>query len=165
MPNEQDWKQDRLGSALRGENPTVILRLKSGFAVLGDEQFLPGYCVLIACPKVDTLAELSLTERAQFTTDMTLVGDALLSACGAAKVNYAIMMNRDYLLHAHIWARYDWEPEPYRFGPAWNYPESVRRDPQRTYATPESAALQMKIRAALEARLAEIGYGSVPQNG
>lgn len=38
-----DRRDDRIGSALRGENPTVLKRLPSGFAVIGDTQFLPGY--------------------------------------------------------------------------------------------------------------------------
>ncbi len=31
-----DWRDDRIGSALRGENPTVLGRLPAGFAVIGD---------------------------------------------------------------------------------------------------------------------------------
>lgn len=46
-----EWKNDRIGSVLKGENPTVITRMRSGFAVLGDTQFLPGYCLLLAYPK------------------------------------------------------------------------------------------------------------------
>lgn len=47
-----DWKKDRIGSALRGENPTVIARMKTGFAVIGDTQFLPGYCLLLSLQPV-----------------------------------------------------------------------------------------------------------------
>ena len=39
-----DWRTDRIGSAQRGENPTVLRHLDAGFAVIGDTQFLPGYC-------------------------------------------------------------------------------------------------------------------------
>ncbi|KJY33773.1 hypothetical protein VR46_33360, partial [Streptomyces sp. NRRL S-444] len=42
-----DWRNDRIGSAHRGENPTVLRRLDQGFAVIGDRQFLPGYAVLL----------------------------------------------------------------------------------------------------------------------
>lgn len=31
-----DWRRDRIGSAERGENPMVLARLRSGFAVIGD---------------------------------------------------------------------------------------------------------------------------------
>ena len=42
------WRLDRIGSALRGENPTVLARLPGGFAVIGDVQWLPGYCVVLS---------------------------------------------------------------------------------------------------------------------
>ncbi|WP_278259113.1 hypothetical protein [Nocardioides convexus] len=42
-----DFRLDRVGSALAGTNPTVLRRLDAGFAVIGDVQHLPGYCVLI----------------------------------------------------------------------------------------------------------------------
>ena len=35
------WKNDRIGSSERGENPRVMVKMKSGFAVIGDNQFLP----------------------------------------------------------------------------------------------------------------------------
>ncbi len=42
-----EWRKDRIGAALKGENPTVLRRLTAGFAVIGDVQFLPGYSVLL----------------------------------------------------------------------------------------------------------------------
>jgi hypothetical protein len=54
------WRADRIGSALRGENPTVIRRLPGGFAVMGDVQWLPGYCVLLTDdPSVGRLSDLA----------------------------------------------------------------------------------------------------------
>ena len=54
-----DFRVDRIGSALRGENPTVLRRLEAGFAVIGDVQFLPGYSVfLVDEPGVERLSDL-----------------------------------------------------------------------------------------------------------
>jgi diadenosine tetraphosphate (Ap4A) HIT family hydrolase len=114
-----DWKQDRIGSALRGENPTVLRRLPSGFAVAGDTQFLPGYCVLLAEPEVGHLSDLSLRERSQFLTDMSLVGEAVTRVCrpdGLVRINYEILGNGLPCLHAHVFPRYAWEPEERRRG-------------------------------------------------
>jgi len=62
-----DWRQDRVGAALRGDNPAVLRRLRAGFAVMGDVQFLPGYCVLITdTPGVDRLTDLPRRRRADF---------------------------------------------------------------------------------------------------
>lgn len=119
----EDWKKDRIGSALRGENPTVIYRMKSGFAVLGDPQFLPGYCILLAYPKVGSLNELSGKERQEFLLDMSLLGDAILAVCKPHRVNYDILGNTDAFLHAHVFPRYEWEEEERRRMPVWQYPK------------------------------------------
>lgn len=41
-----DWRDDRVGLALNGTNPTVLRRLDAGF-VIGDVRFLPGYSLLL----------------------------------------------------------------------------------------------------------------------
>jgi len=47
VDDKQSWRADRIRLALRGENPSVLRRLTHNFAVIGDAQFLPGYCVLL----------------------------------------------------------------------------------------------------------------------
>jgi hypothetical protein len=42
------WRDDRVGSALRGGNPLVMARMQSGFAVIGDTQHLPGRSLLLS---------------------------------------------------------------------------------------------------------------------
>jgi hypothetical protein len=72
-----DWKKDRVGSCERGENPLAMVKMKSGYAVIGDTQFLPGYCVLLASPIAYSLNSLPLDERSQFLLDMSLIGDSI----------------------------------------------------------------------------------------
>lgn len=144
-----DWKNDRIGSALRGENPLVMARMKSGFAVIGDNQFLPGYCVLLGYPKADSLNELSLADRSQYLLDMTLIGDAIIKVCHPLRVNYQIMMNLDHYLHAHIEARYDWEPEQFKQGPSYLYPKEQRYNEQYEYSEQKYGDLKRKITEAL----------------
>jgi diadenosine tetraphosphate (Ap4A) HIT family hydrolase len=120
-----DWRQDRVGSARRGENPTVLRRLPSGFAVIGDTQFLPGYSLLLADPEVAHLSDLDLEARAQFLTDMSLLGEAVERVCaddGLVRVNYEILGNSLPFLHAHVFPRYAWEPDERRAHPVWLYP-------------------------------------------
>lgn len=117
------WKNDRIGSCERGENPTLLVQMKSGFAVMGDSQFLPGYCILLAYPAVTTLNALASAERQQFLYDMALLGDAIIRSCNPLRINYAIMANLDHFLHAHVWARYEYEPEEYSSKTAWDYPK------------------------------------------
>ncbi|MEU8320543.1 diadenosine tetraphosphate hydrolase [Nonomuraea sp. NPDC048881] len=123
-----DWRRDRVGSALAGRNPTVLRRLDAGFAVIGDTQFLPGYSVLLTDePGVQRLSDLPRARRMAFLSDMELLGEAVERACGALdpafrRVNLEILGNTDQFLHAHVWPRYEWEPEHLAGRPVWLYP-------------------------------------------
>jgi len=65
-----DWRKDRIGSAFRGGNPTVLRRLEAGLAVIGDVQFLPGHSVLLVDdPAVQRLSELPKSKRLAFLSD------------------------------------------------------------------------------------------------
>jgi diadenosine tetraphosphate (Ap4A) HIT family hydrolase len=130
-----DWRSDRIGSALRGENPNVLARLPAGFAVIGDVQWLPGYCVLLADdPAVTRLTDMPRPKRASFLHSMDLLGEAVELACAQAdpafcRVNLEILGNTDPVLHAHVWPRYDWEPASRIGSPVWLYEPERRADP------------------------------------
>ncbi len=139
------WKQDRIGAAQRGENPMVLARMRSGYAVIGDTQFLPGYCVLLAAPQVESLNDLTLEQRHDFLLDMSLLGDAIMATCQPARINYSILGNTDHFLHAHVHPRYDWEPEEYRGHPPFNYPGDRWADPQYFYSEQQHGELRARI--------------------
>ncbi|MEN8652010.1 diadenosine tetraphosphate hydrolase [Streptomyces sp. 21So2-11] len=123
-----DWRTDRIGSALRGENPAVLRRLDAGFAVMGDVQFLPGYSVLLVDqPEVRRLSDLPREKRRSFLSDMDTLGEAVERACGRLdsafrRVNLEILGNTDGFLHAHVWPRFEWEPPGLAGLPVWLYP-------------------------------------------
>ncbi len=142
----EDWKKNRIGSALRGENPTVICRMKSGFAVLGDPQFLPGYCILLAYPKVSSLNALTVKERQDFLLDMSLLGDGIMDVCKPLRVNYEILGNMDAFLHAHVFPRYEWEEEERKRMPVWHYPRENWSLPE--YQFNEKAHGELKLQLA-----------------
>ncbi|ANP50422.1 diadenosine tetraphosphate (Ap4A) HIT family hydrolase [Streptomyces griseochromogenes] len=130
----RNWREDRIGSALRGENPTVLRRLDAGFAVIGDVQFLPGYSVLLADdPAVGRLSDLPKDRRRSFLDGMDRLGEAVERACGRLdpafrRVNLEILGNTDAFLHAHVWPRYEWEPEDLVRLPVWLYPRETWSD-------------------------------------
>jgi diadenosine tetraphosphate (Ap4A) HIT family hydrolase len=123
-----DWRADRIGAALRGENPTVLRRLQSAFAVIGDVQFLPGYSVLLADERgVERLSDLPRAKRLLFLSDMDQLGEAVERVCrrldsGFRRVNLEILGNTDPFLHAHVWPRFEWEPAELVGKPVWLYP-------------------------------------------
>ena len=125
---------ERVELANQGCSPQVICRLRSGWAVLGDSQFIVGYSLLLPDPVVPSLNDLA-DQRAQFLLDMTAIGDALLAATDAYRINYEILGNSEPALHAHIFPRRTTEPDQYRFGPVFSYPKAERErrpfDPAR----------------------------------
>ena len=152
----ENWKNDRIGACERGENPTLMCKMKSGFAVIGDNQFLPGYCVLLGFPKAMSLNELSLEARKQYLTDMTLIGDAIIKACDPLRINYSTLMNLDHYLHTHIEARYDWEPEEYKTRPSYFYPREQRYSQEYEYSEHKYGGLKQKITEALMVLMSEV---------
>lgn len=145
LPDADAWKRDRVGAAQRGEHPLVLAPMRSGYAVLGDSQFLPGSCVLLASPKVEGLNDLMLEERRDFLLDMTLLGDAIMAICQPARVDYAILGDADHFLHADVHARYDWEPKEYRNVPAFRYPQEHWTDPAYLYADERHGELRARL--------------------
>jgi diadenosine tetraphosphate (Ap4A) HIT family hydrolase len=144
---------ERVALAREGRNPTVITRVPSGWVVLGDDQFLRGYALLLPDPVVSDLNALPPAERAAFLRDMALVGDALLEVTDAYRINYEILGNSDPALHAHIFPRYSSEPEERRRRPVWFYDrrELPKFDLERDRALMEALA------EAIRRRLPEAG--------
>lgn len=154
----ENWKEDRVGSCVRGENPTMIIKMKSGFAVMADNQFLPGYCIFLRYPQVGSLSDLTLDERRQYLIDTTLIGDALNMVCKPRKVNYSTLMNKDNYLHTHIEARYDWESEDYKYRPSWTYPEEERFTEKYAFQETQHGDLKKKLHDALAELMSQAGY-------
>jgi diadenosine tetraphosphate (Ap4A) HIT family hydrolase len=149
-----DWRDDRVGAALDGRNPTVLAELDASFAVIGDVQFLPGYSLALTKVRgVDRLSDLPRAERVRYLADVDLVATAVESACAARdaefrRVNVEILGNTDAFLHAHIWPRYDWEPPDTVSKPVWLYPAERWSDPVTALGSPHN-----HLRAALTAEV------------
>jgi diadenosine tetraphosphate (Ap4A) HIT family hydrolase len=113
--------QQRVQAARKGENETVVCRTKSGWVVIGDVQFLKGYCLLLSDPVVGSLNDLDKEQRQQYLYETTVIGDALLALTDSYRINYETLGNSEPALHTHIFPRYlSEEPEIRRY-PAWFY--------------------------------------------
>ena len=133
--------------ARRGEHPAQVCRMKSGWLVLADMQYLSGYCILLADPVVGSLNELGERQRSDFLLDMAKAGDAIQQVTGAYRINYGIMGNSDPALHAHIAPRLFVEPEDMKHNHPWAYPPEVMFG--RPFDAERDAGLIRKLRAVL----------------
>ncbi|MGY1882923.1 HIT family protein [Pseudomonas reactans] len=137
---------ERVAQARNSTNDKVICRMASGWAVMGDVQFLPGYCLLLPDPVVASLNDLDTEDRTAYLLDMALLGDAVLQATGALRMNYEILGNSEPELHCHIFPRYASEPDDKRKMPAWFY-DWKNAQP---YAESEHGELRKAIAQLLE---------------
>ena len=142
---------ERVEAARAGTNPTVICRVPSGWVVMGDIQYLPGYCILLPDPVVPDLNSLNKKQRARYLLDMALIGDALLEVTGAYRINYEILCNTDPFLHAHIFPRYMSEPEHLRKIPVWSYERENM--PLNKFDVERDKKLMQKIGQAIQRHL------------
>ncbi|MEZ6015223.1 MAG: hypothetical protein R3F49_08925, partial [Planctomycetota bacterium] len=98
------------------EDPCFLARLPSGFAILAKYQpdGIVGGCMLLPDPVVPSVNDLAPAARERFFGDMARLGDAILAATGAARVNYLVLCNLVPELHAHCVPRFAGEPLPQR---------------------------------------------------
>lgn len=135
----------QVAAAQRGELARVVARMPSGWAVLGDPQILPGYCLLLPDPVVPHLNALTGAARVAFLDDMARLGDAVLAVTSAERINYEILGNVEPALHAHVIPRYGWEPPERRRTAVWMHNWSA--------AAPFDAGTHRALAAAIAAAL------------
>jgi diadenosine tetraphosphate (Ap4A) HIT family hydrolase len=138
----------RVAACRAGTDPTLIARLPSGWAVMGDPQVLAGYCLLLPDPVVPHLNAMPAAAQAAFLADLARLGQAVLDVTGAIRINYAVFGNLEPALHGHVHPRYADEPEALRTAHPWAYDWSAARrfDPQTD--GPVLAALRTRLAAS-----------------
>jgi diadenosine tetraphosphate (Ap4A) HIT family hydrolase len=129
-----------------------VIKLRSGWVVMGERQVLTGYCLLLPDPVVPHLNALPADLRGQFLSDMALVGDSLLAVTAALRINYAMFGNVEPALHAHIFPRHATEPEAARSAQPWAL--DWNRAP--SYSDMQHGELRRRLSADIRSRLIEI---------
>lgn len=135
----------RLVEAARAGDPAVIARLPSGWAMFGRQQFLRGYALLLPDPVVPHLNTMAAPHRAAFLDDMARLGDALLAATGALRINYAMFGNLEPALHAHLVPRYADEPAALRSAHPWAYDWNAAAAFDADALAPLAAAIRARL--------------------
>ena len=88
---------------------------------MGERQVFAGYCLLLPDPVVPHLNALASPDRERFLADMARVGDAVMAATSALRINYAIFGNVEPALHAHVFPRFADEPDATRTAQPWAF--------------------------------------------
>ena len=119
----------RLRLTESGKNPNLIAELPTGYAVLGDDQFIRGYTVFLCKIHAVELFDLKPDFRIQFFEDMVLTAQAVANVFHAEKMNYELLgMGRGVHMHWHLFPRHAGDtPVP---GPVWQTPKAILHGPQ-----------------------------------
>lgn len=145
----------RLERLRAGDDPEFLLDLPSGPAILGKYQPAPirGCAMLLPDPVVASPNDLDHAARAQFFSDLVLLGDAVLDVTGAERINYLVLCNQVPELHGHAVPRFATEDpakrllgpfEAYDFGAA---PVADARGADRELHAALRASLERLVRA------------------
>lgn len=76
------------------------------------------------------------------------------------RINVEILGNRDPVLHAHIWPRYEWEPPELVGLPVWLYPPGRWRDPA-TALGPAHDGLRAALMTAVGDLAADTAFNNI----
>lgn len=135
----------RVAACRAGRDPTAVLRVPSGWVVMGDPQVLTGYCLLLPDPVVPHLNALPAAGQSAFLADMAALGQALLELTGAIRINYAMFGNVEPALHAHVFPRRADEPEAVRTAHPWSLDWSTARPFDPAADGPLAAELRRRL--------------------
>ena len=109
-----------------------VALLPTAVAVLGNDQFYPGYTVVIARRHATELYHLSEAESTAYFQDMLRVARAIDRAFSPRKMNYELLGNTVAHLHWHLFPRYADDPNPTR--PIWEHTHAPKQVSEAEYA-------------------------------
>lgn len=136
-------------ATLSPDSPYLIARLDTGYAVLADNQLIPGYTIFVCDTCAPELHALPADLRSRFLDEMALVAEAVFRACAPRKLNYELLGNSASHLHWHLLPRYADDANP--AWPVW-INDAWMRAPTPTPIDPtDLTALRDGIRRALDA--------------
>ena len=114
-------------------------------AYLHDDQFFPGWTVVVLRRHATELFHLAPAERLQLMEDVNTVARALAQAYNAKKINYELLGNQLPHIHWHIIPRLTNDPAPLE--PVWRVPHAPLLLP-----SPELLSAIQRIQDAIRRR-------------
>jgi len=101
----------KLGVATGGQSFIFVHEFRSSMLLVGDHQYYPGYCLLVAKRHEREIHDLPPELRTALFEELMMAGEAIASAFQPWKLNYASFGNVDEHIHWHIMPRYESDPD------------------------------------------------------
>jgi len=106
-------------SIRRGEHAGLIAELSETYAVLGENQGLRGWCVLLLKEHREHLSELDSARQCRIFADVVRVAGAVREVVRPRRINYECLGNVAPHIHWHVIPRHEDDPEPR--APVWGW--------------------------------------------
>ena len=100
-----------------GPSPLLIAELETTRAFLHEDQFFPGYVLLVLRRHATELYELEAGERRAHLEEVSRVAEAIARAFPPVKMNYELLGNQVPHIHWHLVPRLPTDPDPH--SPIW----------------------------------------------
>jgi diadenosine tetraphosphate (Ap4A) HIT family hydrolase len=101
----------------------VIGDLGLSMAYLNEDQYFPGWTVLVFKRHATELFHLAPTERIQLMEEVSRLAKVLAETFTAAKMNYELLGNQIPHIHWHVIPRLPRDPSPLQ--PIWGIPHDL----------------------------------------
>jgi diadenosine tetraphosphate (Ap4A) HIT family hydrolase len=115
----------RFCSGARPAADHKVADLGASVLYLNDDQFFPGWVVLVLKRHVTELFELEPDERARMIDEVSRVAKALQELFAPRKINYACLGNQIAHVHWHVTPRLHEDPAPLEA--VWSVPHAPLR--------------------------------------
>ena len=112
-------------------------------AYLHDDQFFPGWAIVVFKRHATELFHLAPTERIQLMEEVSLLAKVVAQVYEAKKINYELLGNQLPHIHWHVIPRLPTDPAPLE--PVWR----VQHEP-RLHSGPDLLSNIQRLRQALE---------------
>jgi diadenosine tetraphosphate (Ap4A) HIT family hydrolase len=97
-----------------------IADLGLSMAYLHEDQYFPGWCVVVFKSHATELFHLAPTERIQLMEEVTRFAKVIAETFDAKKMNYGLLGNQMPHIHWHLIPRLEGDPAPLE--PVWRIP-------------------------------------------
>jgi len=135
----------------RSDDGIFVAELSESIAILADDQFYPGYCILMLREHHEQLAQLPAPRQARLWSDVAAIATALTATCAPPRLNYECLGNLAPHIHWHVVPRY--ADDDRRHEPIWIRPAEERRG---SASPAQRRELVARLRAALAAQAAPL---------
>jgi diadenosine tetraphosphate (Ap4A) HIT family hydrolase len=131
---------------IRERKQECVAELEETVAILANDQFYPGYCIVALKDHDEHLAQLPPHRQERLWREVARVAQAVVQVMRPARMNYECLGNMVNHIHWHVIPRY--VDDPRKHEPIWLRPEAERRG---TMSGERRAEIAAQIRGALTA--------------